>query len=159
VLNCARDAAGDIQLGTDCLSCLPDLMRVTNPARVNRGTGSADCCAEDLRKLSDRFEALRSANAASAGNDDFCALEVNNLTCGFFYDFKKLGADSFGCNMEISLMTSAVRASSATAFLKTPGRTVPDLGTVVRAENGSHEVAAEGGTGPCDISRLFVNGK
>src|SRR5512143_920767 len=48
MLNRAADTAGDVQIGRNGLARLTHLMRIWNPAGIDRSSTCADCCAKCL---------------------------------------------------------------------------------------------------------------
>ena len=70
VLDRAADAHREVQLGLDDLAGLADLLRVRDPARVDRGARGADGPAELRCEVIEQGEALRAADPATAGHDD-----------------------------------------------------------------------------------------
>ena len=62
MLHGAADAAGNVELRTDRDARLADLVIVIDPARVDRGTGSADLAAEGLGELVDELEVRSGAH-------------------------------------------------------------------------------------------------
>ena len=70
VLDRAADAEREVQLGLDDLAGLADLLAVRDPARIHGGPGRTDRATERLGELLDDPEAIRAADAATAGDDD-----------------------------------------------------------------------------------------
>jgi hypothetical protein len=75
VLDCAGDAAGDVELGRDGLARLADLRRVRIPAGVDDGPRRRDRAAERLCKVFAQLEVLRFEQAATACDDHFGVLD------------------------------------------------------------------------------------
>ncbi len=91
VLDRAGDTAGDVELGTDGLTGLADLVRVSDPAGVDCCTGSAYDAAQKVCELFEGSEALGAADTTSTGDDDVCAFKVNDLTSCLFDNLEKDG--------------------------------------------------------------------
>ncbi len=70
VLDRAADPEREVQLRLDDLAGLADLLGVRDPAGVDGRARRPDGAAERLRELLDEAEALRAADAATAGDDD-----------------------------------------------------------------------------------------
>ena len=70
VLDRARDAAGDVQLGCNPLTGLADLITVRTPAVVGDDTRAADSTAEQFGEFDERGESLSRTDAATATDDD-----------------------------------------------------------------------------------------
>jgi hypothetical protein len=56
VLDRARDAAGDVQVGGDDFACLTDLVGVGDVSAVHCRAGSADCAAKQRGKFAEHCE-------------------------------------------------------------------------------------------------------
>ena len=81
MLRSAGDAAGNVQIRSDDLSGLSDLVRTADPAVLNDGTGRADHAAEHVSQLFAELVVLFGTHAAAAGNDDLCVLKVDCFAC------------------------------------------------------------------------------
>ena len=78
MLNCARNAAGDVQLGVNGAARLSDLVAAVDPAGVHCRTGRAHHTAEHLCQLFKHREILRSFHAAPAGDDHLRLADVES---------------------------------------------------------------------------------
>src|SRR5204862_1007953 len=70
VLRRAADPTGDVEVGGDLRSRLPDLVGVRSPAGARDDPRAADGAAEEIRELLDDREALRRADTAAAADHD-----------------------------------------------------------------------------------------
>jgi len=70
MLNSAGNAARDVELRRHRLAGLTDLVRMRDPARVDRGARGTDGTAERAGERLDDVEVLRTSQPTSAGHDD-----------------------------------------------------------------------------------------
>ena len=136
-------------------------MESVDPASVNSCTGCADSAAQYVCQffqdtaVNKRFSAV---HAAAAGNDSVSFFDLNAFAAHFneFNEFRhevSVGKfcfhfDNFACSARISFrFFEYVRTNST------------HLRTVIRANDFSHDVAAQSRTSPNDRLAVFVNGK
>ena len=129
---------------------------MADPAGIHRRTGGADRCAERFGQRAHRLEALRTADAAAAGYDDLRALQIDILLVHVAQQLDHPGADILFFHMDI-LADDLSLCLGLLALLEDARAHCADLRTVVGAEDGRHQIAAEGRTGPGDIAALLIN--
>ena len=72
MLDGARDSGGDIQRRAHHLAGLANLVRMLDPARVNRRARRTDGATERIGQRFDEGKVLGPLDASSTGNDDVC---------------------------------------------------------------------------------------
>ena len=70
MLDRAGDAAGNVQIGADCLAGLAHLVCIGNPACIHRRARRPHGRAQRLRQLAHRLEPFRPGDAAPTRDDD-----------------------------------------------------------------------------------------
>ena len=155
MLDGAGDTQGDVDLGMDGLTGLADLMVSSDPAGVHAGTGGAHDAAQDLSQLLSQLDAALDilADAAAHGHDEVGADQVNQLL-GSLHDLHYLGLDVGLGEVEGGMQNLHILL--ALALLHNAGAHSGHGGTEAGAEDGSHQVAAEGGTGHLDVAGHIV---
>ena len=146
MLDLAGDAAGNIYLGVNGDTRLTNLTVVVNPTCIYRGTGSTYFTMEQVSQLEELVETFLASHAITAGYNDGRTLQVVlgslHVVVEHFYN-EVLGRHilaHFGVNHFLLALTLVdvllhhTRANSS------------HLRTVLRVDDGSHDVATEGRT-------------
>ena len=81
MLRSAGDAAGNVQIRSDDLAGLSDLVSTADPAVLDNGTGRADHAAEHVSQLFAELVVLLGTHAAAAGDNDLCVFKVDSFAC------------------------------------------------------------------------------
>ena len=92
MLGGAGDSTCDVELRSDDLAGLPDLVGSGYPAFLDCRSGGSHNASHNLRELFHKGKILLAAHSSSAGYDDLCFLEVDGL-CDLFYCLNDLCAD------------------------------------------------------------------
>jgi len=77
MLDRAGNADCHIQIGTDGLASLPNLMGIWNPACIHRCAAGPNGPTQHIRQFADRREAFRPTDSASTRNDDAGVGQIN----------------------------------------------------------------------------------
>ena len=132
-------------------------MGVGDPAGVNSRTGGADNAAQSIsQRLDGGDEALGAAKATTAGDDDLSAFQVDLLAL-FLDGLQNLDADLVSGESVIVNLDLTGTVMVGLELLVHAGTAGAQLGEGEGAQNGGHQVAAEGGTGPGDTAGLLVD--
>src|SRR5471032_1749211 len=82
MLDRAGDADGDVEIGSDHLAGLADLVIVRHVARIDRRAAGAEARTQRVGKLLEDLEVLAAAETAAAGHDDLGAGQLGPLALG-----------------------------------------------------------------------------
>ena len=159
VLDGAGDAQGDVHLRVHRLARLAHLVVRAQPAGVDGGTGAADDAAQHLSQLFSQLDAALDilADAAANGHDVVRADQVHQLLRGL-HDLHHLGVQIALAQLERrlhDLHRGGLRLVIRVLLHNTRTHR-RHAGTEPRADDGRHQVAAEGRTGHLQVPVLHV---
>ena len=154
MLDRAGDPEGDVELRVDRFARLSDLVVARQPAGVDGDAAAAEDAAEDVREFLTEGDALFDigADTAADGNDNVRAEKVDDLPCGL-YDLEDAG-------LEVGVFEREGRVQDlyrggpglVEGSLLHDARTHRRHGrTEARADDGGHQVTAEGRTGHLEV--------
>ena len=156
VLDGAADAAGHVEGRADGLAGLADLAAGVHDAGVDHGAAAGDFAAELLGEGAELAEAVLGANAAAAADEDLGLADVGDGLL-FLDGLDELHAgDLLLIEAHLKVDDLALAALVGGHLLHDAGADGAHLRTVVLAEDGGHEVAAESGTRHAELVGLVV---
>ena len=159
MLNGAGNTQSDIDLGTNGLTGLADLMISREPTSIHSGTAAAYyAAAQGLGQLLGQLDASGNilTDAAADRNDDLGAGQIDQIL-GRLDDLQNLGLQVGsrqldGMLLDNDLISLGLVEGGALHNAGTNGR---HLGTEAGADDGRHQVAAECGTGHLQVGALI----
>ena len=159
VLDSAGDAQSNIDLGVHGLAGLTNLMVSRQPAGVDGGTGAANNAAQDLSQLLSQLDAALNilGNAAAHRHDEVSADQVHQLLSGLHH-LGDVGVDVLSSQSEAGLhdLNSVGLGLVKGVLLHNAGTDGSHAGTETGADDGSHQVTAESGTGHLQVAVLHI---
>ena len=154
VLDGAGDAQSDVDLRTDGLAGLTDLVVGGDPAGVDDGTGGAHDAAQDVSQLLSQLDALLGivCDALADGDDDFRAEQVHDVA-GFLDHFQDLGLQPLVVQLDVEQRGLAGGGSGFVerSLLHDAGTDRAHAGTEAGADDGGQQMTAESGTGHLQV--------
>ncbi len=156
VLDGTADAAGHVEGGTHGLAGLAHLTAGIHDAGVDHGAGAGDFAAELFGESFELGKAVLGTDAAATADKDLGLADVGDGLL-FLDGLDELHAVDF-LNVEVHVEVDdlAFAAGVGGHFLHDARADGAHLRAVVLAEDGGHEVAAEGGTGHAELMGLVV---
>lgn len=156
VLDGAADAAGHVEGGAHGLAGLAHLAAGVHDAGVDHGAAAGDFAAELFGQGLELGEAVLGAYAAATADEDFGLADVGDGLL-FLDGLDELHAgDLLLVEAHLKVDDLALAALVGGHFLHDAGADGAHLRAVVLAEDGGHEVAAEGRTGHAELVGLVV---
>ena len=159
------DGTGDAQCNVDAgmhgLAGLTDLMVGRQPALISDGAGSTDNTAQSLSQLLGQLDALLgvSGDAAAHGDDNVGTDQVNELL-GALLDVEHLNMDVVRGQSGSDVLDDDLVSTGLVErlHLHDAGADGGHLRAEARADDGSHQVAAESGAGHLQVGVLLKLG-
>ena len=161
MLDGTGDAQGNVDAGMHGLAGLADLMVSAQPALVGDGTGSTDNAAQSLSQLLSQLDALLgvSRDAAAHGDDNVSTDQVDELLSALL-DVEHLNMDVVGSQSRSNVLDDDLVGTGLIErlHLHDAGADGGHLRAEARADDGSHQVAAESGAGHLQVGVLLELG-